>query len=689
MKKIYTLAGAAMLSATLSAQVSFTDDFEAYNVGDYIGTVSPDWTTWSGVTGGTEDAQVTTANASSGTQAIYFSSTSATGGPQDVVLPFQGPHSLGTFVYEMDMFVETNKGGYFNFQANNTLGQLWALEVYMNQSGQMFLQNNDAMFLQTTFPQNTWFTIRFDINLNTNNWELFINNVSQGAFSNTVNQVASIDLYPVNATTPHAGNNQAGFYVDDVMYSHTPYTLPLVNGAVTAVGTLNPASRSPVAATGLVGQNRKFAATVRNLGQNPITSFDISYNYNSATINQTVSSVNIASLASYSFEFNTPATLITGTNPLVVTISNVNGAGADGDAADNARTGNVAITTVPAPGKVVFGEEATGTWCQWCPRGAVYMDYMENSYQGYWAGAAVHNGDPMVVTAYDAAIGPLIGGYPSQLVDRTPYIDPSGVEAAFMTQVQQAPTATIMNGAQYNASTGQLDVSLTYTFAMAANSSYKVACILTEDGVTGTNTQYNQSNAYAGGSNGQMGGFETLPGSVSYTVMVYDHVARAISPSFAGGTGLPTTVNPGYVQTFNFSFTVPSTWDTANLHIIGILIDPTGDVDNAGIATFSEAIANGYVTDVNSPVQPQFAVTVFPNPSEGNTQMQVELSRPEEVVMTITDITGKVVAQRNYGELNGMNVLPIETSTLAEGVYMVEVRTGTTVNTTKLVIRQH
>ena len=87
MKKSILFLMSVVASSTIFAQ-SFTDDFESYAVGSYLGSSSADWTTWSGTEGGAEDVTINADNASSGSQSIYFSSTSANGGPQDVVLPF-------------------------------------------------------------------------------------------------------------------------------------------------------------------------------------------------------------------------------------------------------------------------------------------------------------------------------------------------------------------------------------------------------------------------------------------------------------------------------------------------------------------------------------------------------------------------------------------------------------------------
>ncbi|HTF04553.1 MAG TPA: hypothetical protein VK826_11025, partial [Bacteroidia bacterium] len=656
MKKIFTLSGIALLSLAVHAQTSHTDNFDGYTAGQALGPQSTSWTTWSGAEGGTEDVLVVNNDANSAPNSLYFSSTSATGGPSDVVAYFGGQHNTGTFTYQQDMKLDANKGAYFNFQANTTIGQLWALEVYVNQSGAFQMSNTNGVLLTGNFPTGSWFTLTFDINLNQNIWDVKVNSSSVGSFQNSINQIASIDIFPVNAAQPIGGNNNAGFWVDNVSWLHTPYVLPAVNGAITASGIINPATRAPGVITGIVGQQRHLAATIRNLGVAAITSFDISVLYNSGTQNQTVTSVNIASLATYTFVFAAPTTLAMGNMPVTFTISNVNGAGADGDPADNSSVANANITVVPAPGKMVVGEEGTGTWCQWCPRGAIYMDYMAESYEGYWAGVAVHNGDPMVHTAYDLGVGSLIAGYPSGLVDRGPEADPSTFEGEFLTRVSVPPHASIVNGAEYSVSGDSLHVSLTYIFAIAGSNQYRVACVLTEDSVTGT-SGYNQSNAYANNAAGPMGGFESLPSSVPASQMNYNHVARGISPSFAGYAGFPASVPVGSVHRFTFSFAIPAGWDTSEFHIVGMLIAPNGEIDNASNTTGAEAITNGFVTGIHifggeTPAQPD-AMNVYPNPSTGMAFASVDLATSQEVIMTIRDVTGKVVAQRNYGELIG------------------------------------
>lgn len=675
MKKLLLCAGAFVFTMGVSAQSMF-EDFESYSVGDYMGVASAAWTTWSGSTGGAEDVKVTNTMASSGTQSIYFSSTSPSGGPQDVVVPFGGAYNTGQFFFETDLYVESGKGAYFNFQAETVIGSVWAFNMQCVQDGNVYFDDGTSLWLQTTYPSDTWFTLTIDINLNTNDWEILIDGVSQGVYQNEVNQIASLDLYPVNGNW--GGNDISGFYCDDVEYLYTPYSLPSVNGGVTQIKDLNGLSTQTITPT----------VKVRNLGTTTITSFDLEVTYDGTTLTENVTGVSIASTDYYEVPFTGSLTLVPGVNDVVATISNVNGGGADDDAADDSKTVTI-NPVVPAPGKVVVGEEGTGTWCQWCPRGAVFMDLMEERYSGFWAGIAVHNGDPMTVDAYDAALGALIGGYPSALVDRGADIDPSDMEADFLNRVVIAPTASITPGAYYIESTNQLAVSLTVDFLMdATGSDYNLAFVLTEDSVTGTGSGWSQANAYASGSAGEMGGYELLPNPVPASQMVYDHVARAIMPGFGGQGGLfPSSVSASdsFVKTYLLDID-PSEIDIEKTHIIGLFINnSTDEIDNAGIASFEEAVTNGYVgIDEETPMT---SFDVYPNPATDVVTVNLGEINGETLVVSVYDMNGKLITKKNYGVIDGAYQLPIYTNNFEAGIYNVSIQVGDQLSVEKLIVK--
>jgi hypothetical protein len=297
----------------------------------------------------------------------------------------------------------------------------------------------------------------------------------------------------------------------------------------------------------------------------------------------------------------------------------------------------------------------------------------------------------MTVADYDAAFGALITGYPSALVDRLGDVDPSGMSPDFFTRLQTAPAATITNGATWDPTSRVLNVSVRYNYSLAANGNYKSACVLTEDDVTGTGAGWSQSNAYAGGNNGVMGGFEALPNPVPAAQMVYNHVARAIAPSFSGMAGIfPASINVGDVHIVNYSFTLPAGWDETKINIIGMLIDPTGKIDNAGKADITTAVGNGYQQGINAGIAQvltsDHTVALAPNPSTGSSSVLLNLNTESDVQIALVDLNGKLIAQGTYNNLSGAQSIALNLNGLAAGIYAVNVQVNGTQFTEKLVI---
>jgi hypothetical protein len=193
----------------LNAQ-TFTDDFESYSVGSLLAASSNAWKTWT-PNSSQEDVAITDADAASGTKSIYFFSNAASGGPQDIVLPFGGVYNTGTFVFSAKFKVDQGRNAYFNFQKTSTIGQVWAINCLMEENVLSFM-DNATLFLEADYPDG-WFELKIEINFSDNDWKVFVNNDLAGSFSNPENQVASLNLYPLEGSS---------FYVDDVSYTYTP-----------------------------------------------------------------------------------------------------------------------------------------------------------------------------------------------------------------------------------------------------------------------------------------------------------------------------------------------------------------------------------------------------------------------------------------------------------------------------------
>jgi len=658
MRKLYFLFPAIALASTLNAQINFSDDFESYAAGALLGASSPNWNTWSMNDTPAEDSPVGVANAHAGLNSVYFSSTAANGGPQDCLLPFGGAYNTGQFEFESWFFVNTGTGAYFNFQAATTPGTAWALDVYMNGDGSMSVVNDGALVLTGLYPQNAWFKLTMPIDLNTNTWNILIDNVSQGIFQTNLNQIASIDFYPVSGQQ---------FYIDDVKYSYSPYTLLPVNLAATAISGLS---------SGLAGQAFEASVTVRNLGLQPITSFDVSLTYNGITQSKTITGVNIASLASSVIVLDNDYVLGGGSNPATATISNVNGSSADSNPDDDIKTITISPVT-PAINKVVVAEEATGTWCGWCPRGAVFMDLFSEKYDQFFVGIAVHNADPMTVPIYDSGFG--ANGFPNAAIDRGTQVDPSAMEPDFLARIVTPASGVMAHSGSYIAGNPSLSFVVSTTFTDAVTGAWKLAVVLTEDEVTGTGSGYNQTNYYAGGGNGVMGGFEALPSSVPASQMTYNHVARSITPSY-GGQVFAGSISPGEAVNDTFELSIDPSWDLDQIKVISLLIDPTGRIDNAFKTNLQVEVGINEKTVVND-------FRIFPNPAaNGFSQLMIELKNSQDGSVEIFDMTGKLIETKSFSSLTGGIQMPINTAALTSGIYLVKLSVGNEIHTRRLVV---
>lgn len=669
MKRIFTLFVITALITGANAQTSFNDDFEGYAEGDYIGAESAVWTTWSGSTGGSEDAQVVTDHALSGSNSAYFSSTAIDGGPQDVILPFGTQHTDGLFTYNMAMRVAEGKNAYFNFQATATPGQVWVMEVNAA-NGVLEWDESGVLKASGSYTPDEWFEITIEANLSFNIWQLFIDGDLVGTFSNGANKVASADFFAVQGSS---------FWIDDVSFDWEEIVFPDVNLSaisVSGIGVLAGISYSPV-------------AEVRNNGLEDITSFDIDFVHDGGTLSQSITDVNIAPGEYYEVAFDEDIVPESGEQTMDVTVSNVNGLLADDYPEDDTHTYSVNLVAA-APGKRAVVEEGTGTWCQYCPRGALTMARMSKTYGSSYVGIAVHNGDPMADPTYDNGIG--LNAYPTGRVDRGAPVSDADFESNWVQRMQVAPNGSVFIGAQYDEETRLVEVVVDVEMLETVTGNYRLALVVIEDSVTGTGSGWAQSNAFSG-LDIDMGGYEDLPSWVPANLMVYDHVARSIMPSYGGATGVfPNELTQGETYAVNFSFTLPEAWDANKISVAGLFNGPNNRIDNAYQVSLAEAVENGWhdsgslIVGMAKLSEPDAVIKLYPNPTTGTSYIDINLPQAEKVSVDVVSIDGRVVASCDYGMINSTSRLPINTQNFAKGIYLVKINVGNLQKVLKLMV---
>lgn len=84
-----------------------------------------------------------------------------------------------------------------------------------------------------------------------------------------------------------------------------------------------------------------------------------------------------------------------------------------------------------------------------------------------------------------------------------------------------------------------------------------------------------------------------------------------------------------------------------------------------------------------------FAVSVFPNPAVNEAKVAFELQNASDVVVTVSDLAGKVVYTNNLGNTAaGKHSIDLNTAAFAGGIYTVNFSADNTVVTEKLVVKK-
>ncbi|MEO8761073.1 MAG: choice-of-anchor J domain-containing protein, partial [Bacteroidia bacterium] len=186
--------------------------------------------------------------------------------------------------------------------------------------------------------------------------------------------------------------------------------------------TIAPAAGSPASYV-LGGNNISISGVVNNKGLSTVTSYTVKYTDGTGVISYP-KTANIATFTSGTFTISTPYNVTLGSHPIKSWVELTNDVTQTNDTLNTVLVG---ANFLPTHQLVV--EEGTGTWCGWCPRGAVFMDSMKVVHPNDVSLIAVHDAtsDPMRVAIYDAGLTalPNFTGFPTIVVDRKQLYDPS------------------------------------------------------------------------------------------------------------------------------------------------------------------------------------------------------------------------------------------------------------------------
>ena len=421
------------------------------------------------------------------------------------------------------------------------------------------------------------------------------------------------------------------------------------------------------------------SGVVMNTGINPITEFTVAYQEGSGAINaHVVSGVNIAPFDTLRFVHSIHYDLKTvDRHSLKMWVSMVGDTTAANDTMAVILHGAKFI-----PAKKITIEEGTGTWSLYGPRGHVYLHSFDSSHHPPTR-ITVHSNDILDQKAYADYLHFMDQTFvPYFIFDRRHPVSPGTFFETYAQQKDYFGFADIHFVAASASGQMALEARITPAVKMAGN--YRLALVVTEDGVKGSSSDYAQRNAFANGRYGAMGGFENKPDPIPASDMVYDFVARSINPDAQGQIGcLPLVMEAGQTYTCNLNANYASTWNYNKLSATVLLMrDSDSSILNSKTVLFrSLAVENLTNNDGR--------MRVHPNPASTSATVNFELPAREFVTVSATDITGRMVMQSTGKWMDkGSHNTELHLNSLGAGVYFISLRAGDRLETQKLSVVQ-
>jgi hypothetical protein len=237
MKKIYLfLTCLVMAGVTANSQtVLLADSFETYTNGGFLAQQATNgWATWSGATGGAEDATISQLFANNGIQSAELIGT------QDMIFPLANKTS-GKYDISFWMYMPNGFGGYYNLQHFQAPGNQWAVEVYFGDNG-----IGEILANGTTTPishaNNAWVFVENHVDIDTDTAAIFIDGVHIVTWpfaTQAGGGVGAAQLGGVNFYAGALAGQTPNYYLDDVTYTEliAGNNPPTINVSATNINT--------------------------------------------------------------------------------------------------------------------------------------------------------------------------------------------------------------------------------------------------------------------------------------------------------------------------------------------------------------------------------------------------------------------------------------------------------------------
>ena len=419
------------------------------------------------------------------------------------------------------------------------------------------------------------------------------------------------------------------------------------------------------------GSNTPVNGVVKNLGSQPLTSFDVTYNVNGGAdvAVYSVTGINVHYGSTYNFSHNVPfSETAPGNYTITMTVSNPNGV-EDPSPADNTQS---VATSVYDPSAVVARtsilEQFTGARCGYCPGG---HDRIKQALQGttntIWAVHHAGFGDDALTcpanqqyTFFYNAGGSTYA--PAMMVDRFhgDANEPGPVTSVYssvpsiqqyVSDVNSAPCFLTLNldGITYNADNRSFGGTVTGHFTSPIyNANTRLTLMVAED------SNLMDQIDYSTGS--------------SQTLRNYMHF-NAVRATLTDIWGDAISVDANGDFTYNVSATLPNNLKAWRCRVIAIVSDRNASDANACAVMQAATTANLNAPYVGISEANEVSLNAYPNPATD--YLTIEAGSNINEISIYNAMGQKVYANNN---VNG-ELFVVDTKDMASGMYMVIIRT--------------
>lgn len=562
---------------------------------------------------------------------------------------------------------------------------------------------------------NDW-VITSQISLTTNNY-LFFKTRSGSAtrpdgfevkLSTTTNEVDSfnVNLLTVNSAstswTTHAIDLSA--YSNQTVYiawrniTNDGYILALDDIEVAEV--LNGDARiEEVTVASKVEENStvNITGSIEHLGTDTLNSVDVNWRINGGTVNtQTISGLSLKYGETQSFSHNatfTPSNAGSFSN-LEVWTSNPNSQ-ADPNPANDTISKNIFVVLGNGVQRNVLFEEFTTAACVWCPDGHVVMANILAQNPNIIP-VSVHScfGTDAMTNQEAIDLCDTLGNNsaPTGMMDRFQHDgddEPAHSRTVWQSRANarsQVPSsANVGITGSYNDSTRSTVVSVDVDFVdYELPGDIRLSLMIIEDSVSGTGQGWDQRNALNNRAGHPMQGRGDP--IVGYQ---HRHVLRDILPSTWGDANvIPSNVVPNTTYNKTFTFNLDNNYKSKDVSFVAVVSYKGNDTDEYEVIN-AEEVPMFVLTSVAELETANASFDVYPNPASDITTMDLTLTENLPLDITVFDITGKAVINKNYGEMvKGEHKLPINVSALPNGFYIMRVQAGEEVLSKKISVNR-